>query len=42
MLKSNQLNKIKNTITNSNINNLDKGKLISKINSIQQMFYHTF
>lgn len=38
----NQLNKIKTSITNSNINNSSKNKLISKINSVQQMFYQMF
>lgn len=41
-LRSNQLNKIKATITNSNMNNASKTKLISKINSVQQMFYQMF
>ena len=41
-LRSNQLNKIKATITNSNMNNASKNKLISKINSVQQMFYQMF
>lgn len=38
----NQLNKIKTSITNSKINNSSKNKLISKINSVQQMFYQMF
>jgi hypothetical protein len=41
-LRSNQLNKIKVTIENSNMNNASKSKLISKINSVQQMFYQMF
>ena len=41
-LRSNQLNKIKATITNTNMNNASKNKLISKINSVQQMFYQMF
>lgn len=41
-LRSNQLNKVKATIENSNMNNSSKNKLISKINSVQQMFYQMF